>query len=254
MRRAAVVIGALLLVTVPAFADAPAPPPAAAVEAVPDALMAGLANHATRFEDMKRRGAFTFSGKMEQLDEDGSISETKEITLRSTPTPTPMDRITEVIKFLDDGKDKTKEAQEKSDERRAKRLKDPSERKKEEKKDIHLPFLPSEQSRYVFQVAEHDANNPHRLRVAFAPKVPAEDAYKGSAWVDDASGDILSVGFSFSKNPMFVDHIEIKIAFGLPTPLGSAPQHVSFDGRGGLLFIHRHYRGVATLSDPRVAF
>ena len=237
----------------PAQADAPAVE-APAVTPVPDTLMAGLANHCARFEDMKKRGAFTMSGKIEELEKDGTASETKEITLRSTPTTTPMDRITNVMKYTENGKDKTADAQKRSDERRAKRLKDPSERKEAEKKDMHLPFLASEQSRYVFSLAERDANNPHRVRVAFTPKVPAEDAFKGSAWADESTGDLLSLGFSLSKNPTFVDHVEITILFGLPTPLGSAPARISFDGRGGFLFIHKHFRGVATLSDPGVAF
>lgn len=236
-----------------AHADAPAQE-APTNSPVPDTLLAGLANHSARFEEMKKRGAFTMSGKVEEVETDGTTSGTKEITLRSTPTPTPMDRITNVMKYTENGEDKTADAQKRATERRAKRLKDPSERKEAEKKDMHLPFLASEQSRYVFSLAERDASDPHRVRIAFTPKVPAEDAFKGSAWADESTGDLLSVGFSLSKNPTFVDHVEITILFGLTTPLGSAPKRISFDGRGGFLFIHKHFRGVATLADPAVAF
>ena len=77
-------------------------------------------------------------------------------------------------------------------------------------------------------------------------------AIKGSAWVDETAREVLSMGFSFSKNPMFVDHVEVSVVFGLPTPLGRGPSKVSFDGKGGFLFIHKHMRGSGVLSDPKV--
>lgn len=229
-----------------ATAEAPA--------AVPQALMDGLARHAASFEEMKRRGAFTMTGRMEEVDGDGKASDWKEIQLRSTPTPAPMDRITNVLRYLDNGKDETADAQKRANERRAKRLQDPDKQAEERKKDLKLPFFASEQPRYVFTIAQRDVNRPGRVRVAFAPKTPAENAIKGSAWVDEAEREVLSIGFSLSKNPTFVDHVEITIVFGLPTELGRAPSKVSFDGRGGFLFIRKHYRGTATLSEPRVAF
>ena len=165
-----------------------------------------------------------------------------------------MDRITNVIRYLENGKDETADAQKRANERRVKRLKDPDKQAEERKKDLKLPFLASEQARYVFTIAERDAAQPGRVRVAFMPKTPAENAIKGSAWVDETEREVLSIGFSLSKNPTFVDHVEITIVFGLPTELGRAPSKLSFDGRGGFLFIRKHYRGTATLSDPRVAF
>lgn len=245
---------ALFVVGAPTETHADPVIPTAAPAAVADALLLGLAQQAARFEDMKRRGVFTLSGKMEEVDGDGHASDTKEILLRSTPTPVPMDRITSVIRYLDNGKDKTADAQKRATERRAKRLKDPGEQAEARKKDLKLPFLASEQSRYVFTVAEHDAAQPRRVRIAFVPKIPAEDALKGSAWVDEVDREVLSVGFSLSKNPTFVDHIVITIVFDLPTALGRAPSKLSFDARGGFLFLRKHYRGVATLSDPNVAF
>jgi hypothetical protein len=227
---------------------------AEAPTAVTPALMDGLARHAAGFEEMKKRGAFTMAGRIEEVDGDGKASDWKEIQLRSTPTPAPMDRITNVIRYLDNGKDETADAQKRANERRAKRLKDPDKQAEERKKDLKLPFLASEQSRYVFSIAERDVQKPGRVRVAFVPKTPAENAIKGSAWVDEAEREVLSIGFSLSKNPTFVDHVEVTIVFGLPTELGRAPSKLSFDGRGGFLFIRKHYRGTATLSEPRIAF
>lgn len=249
---------AAMLLGVPAESRADdmakAPPAAAPAQTISSELMAGLAQHAARFEEMKRRGAFTMTGRMEEVDGDGLASDTREIQLRSTPTPAPMDRITKVIRYTENGKDKTEDAQRRATERRAKRLGDPDKQAEERKKDLKLPFLASEQARYVFSVAERDAAHPSRVRVAFAPKTPAENAIKGSAWVDEEDREVLSLGFSFSKNPIFVDHVDITIVFGLSTELGRAPSNVSFDGRGGFLFIRKHYRGTATLSQPAVAF
>ena len=247
LRLVALGFALALVPTSVAVADQPAPAPAV----VSGELMSGLAQHAQKIEDMKLRGAFTFSGRMEQLDDDGKSTQVKDITMRSTPTGAPRDRIVKVMKYIEDGKDKTSEAQAKADERRAKHKEG---RNEKISKDLKLPFLASEQPRYIFSIAERDKNAPTHIRVNFNPKEAAEDAIKGSAWVDEASKEVLSMGFSLTKNPTFIDHVDITITFGLPSPLGRAPSAVTFDGRGGFLFIHKHYRGTGTFSDPAAAF
>ncbi len=218
--------------------------------AITEPLMSGLAAHAQKVEDMKSRGAFTFSGRMEMLDDDGHPTDVKEMTMRSTPTGAPRDRIVKVMKYTDNGTDKTTEAQAKADARRAKHKETKNEKLS---KDLKLPFLATEQARYVFSVAERDPKDPSHVRINFNPRTPAEDAIKGSAWVDETSKEVLSIGFSLSKNPTFIDHVDVTMVFGLSTPLGRAPSAVTFDGRGGFLFIHKHYRGQATITDPSVA-
>ena len=54
--------------------------------------MSGLAQHAARVEEMKKRGAFTLAGMLEALNGDGRPTERKELVVRSTPTRVPMDR------------------------------------------------------------------------------------------------------------------------------------------------------------------
>lgn len=227
-------------------ADAPvalAAPAPVAVE-VPAQVLAGLANHAASFEQMKLRGAYTFDGKIEELDGSGNPSDTKEIQMKVVPrreSPVPL---VDVIRYLENGTDKTSEAREKAAKRKPKK----------DKKEMHLPFLASEQPRYVFSLAERDPQHPSRIRVSFVPKEPAEDAFKGSAWVDTTTNNVLSVGFSLSKNPTFVDHVDVQITFGLSTAMGRAPSEISFDGRGGFLFVHKHYRGKATITNARLAY
>ena len=211
-------------------------------------LLAGLARHAEQFEQMKKRGSYTLSGRLEQLDRSGNVDGTKEMVLRVTATPAK--RLTEVIKYIEDGTDKTSEARLKEEKRKAE---PPKPADKRPMSDIHLPFLASEQPRYVFSIVGRDLQRS-QTRVAFQAKVPAEDAYHGSAWVDDSTGDILTLGISPTKNPTFIDHIGVTIRFDLQTPLGRAPSSFTVDAQGGFLVVHKHYRGTATLSDPKIAF
>lgn len=247
-------LGALALAPLGAAPAHAALPPAegapqvaagASVGPVPAALMAGLAAHAEAFEQMKRRGAFTLDGKLEQLDGDGKVSETKELRVRVTARPAPATPRSEIMRYLENGADKTAEARERAASASPKRGK---------RRDLKLPFLASEQPRYTFAITERHPTFPSRVRVAFTPLLPAEDALKGSAWIETTTGALLSLGFSLSRNPTFIDHVEVQIAFGLDTPLGRAPSEVSFEARGRFLFFHKHLRGHATVSSPRVAF
>ena len=205
-------------------------------------LLAKLGQHAERFEQMKRRGSFTLNGKMEELDKGGHVDGTKEMILRVVATPA--ERKTEILKYLEDGADKTSEARQKAEKSRA-------EKKKKKPRELHLPFLPTEQAKYVFAVAEREAS---RTRVTFHPVTPAETSFKGSAWVDEATGEVLTLGFSPSKNPTFVDHVDITMRFDHLTALGRAPSSVTFDARGGFLVIRKHYRGTVTITDPKLGF
>ncbi len=252
MRTRGIVVGLVVVAVActafsgarPAHADAPRTETAAPSGDLP-AILARAAQYAARFEDMKKRGTFTLSGRMEELDGGGKVDGTKELVVRSIATPAR--RKTEIVRYLEDGTDKTAEARQKAEKRRA-------ESKNEKKRDLHLPFLASEQGRYVFTLLERDAAVPSRVRVGFAPHVAAEDAFKGSAWLDDATGEVLTMGFSPTKTAMFVDHVDVTMRFDLATPLGRAPSNVSFEARGGLLFFRKRVRGSGTLSDPSVGF
>lgn len=243
MRRAAVVILALVLssAAVPtAFADAP--PPAADPALAP--LLGKLATYAQSFEEMKKRGSFTASGKVEELDGKGHIDATREMVMKVTATPA--ERLTEIVRYLEDGEDKTAMAREKM--RKQKAEKDDAKKKR---RDIHLPFLASEAGHYVFALAERAGT---RARVTFTPKETGEDVYKGSAWVEEATGEVLTLGFAPSKMPFYVDHVDITMRFDHVTSLGRAPSSLSFDAKGGFLVIHKHYRGNVAILDPRIAF
>jgi hypothetical protein len=184
---------------------------------------------------------------MDSLDVDGHVDGSKEIVVRISPSPGD-EPMTDIVRYTEDGEDKTDEAREKARERREKRKAEGKPRK-----DFHLPFLASEQSRYVFTQIERDRMYPTRVRIGFQPKVPAEDAYKGSAWVDEHDGEVLTIGFSLSKNPTFIDHIDVTVSFDLATKLGRAPSRLTFEAKGGLLFIRKRYRGSATISNAAIS-
>lgn len=240
---ALVVCGALAVV--PALAEADEPPapasPASSAELAP--LLERLQRHATAIEQLKARASYTIHGRMEELDGDGKATHARAMVTKVTATGGVPEW--EIVRYVDDGVDKTGEARKKAEERRREK---PA---KGKRRDFKLPFLASEQPRYVFAVAERDLA-ANRIRITFVPRAPAEDAYKGSAWVDAAAGEVLTMGFSLSKNPSFIDHVDVTVRFDTITALGRAPSNIAFDARGGFLFIKKRYRGTASFEDAKI--
>ena len=227
------------------FAAALAAPPARA-EVDPLALslvLHRLEGHAARFEQMKARASYTLDGKVERIDGSGRVTETKEMTVKVTANGG--DRpAAELVRYVEDGRDRTAEA-------RAKRGKGRMSTGRTGR--LRLPFLASDQPRYVFTVAERDARDPSRMRIVFVPKVPADDTFRGSAWVDGRAGEVLTMRVTPSKKPKLVDRLDIDVYFDTQTALGRAPSRITFDASGGFLFIRKHYRGAATLSNATFA-
>lgn len=203
-------------------------------------LLAKLGHHGERIEQMKKRGSYTLSGRIEQLDGAGVVDNWKDLILRviATGESTPK---SEVVKYVEDGEDKTAEAKERASKRAKKKV--------DKKREFKVPFLPSEQPKYDFRVLGRDARFPGRVKVGFSAKTPGEDVWNGSAWVNEKEGEIESMGFTFSQNPTFVDEATATLVFGNHTELGRAPSELKFDAKGGFLFVRRHYRGHATLTN-----
>lgn len=229
----------------PGRADEVAPPASSAPrDEELRVLLTRLLDYGQRFEQMKKRGSYTFAGKLDQLDRDGNVDGTQELVARITADGVT-DPTVQIVKYVDDGEDKTDEARAKAKARAGK--------PKDKKREFRLPFSPNEQPRYVFTLVERSHDDPRKVRIAFVPKVPAEDAYHGSAWVDTQDAEVDSIGFSPSKNPTFVEHIDVTMRFALRTPLGRAPSTMTVDARGGFLFLRKHFRGTATISDAQLA-
>jgi hypothetical protein len=204
-----------------------------------DATLDKLEQHAAQFEKMKRRASYTLTGKMERVDGSGHVAETREMTVKVNGMAA------EVVRYVEDGLDKT------ADER-AKRGGN-GRMSTGRISRMRLPFLASERPRYTFRIKEVDAKYPYRLLLEFTPKTPTDDTALGTAWVDARAGEVLTIRFSPTKKPRFVDDIDIAIHFDSQTAMGRAPSKVTFDASGGFLFIRKRYRGTATISNPVIA-
>ena len=98
---------------------------------------------------------------------------------------------------------------------------------------------------------EIDRTDPSRVRISFVPKEPAKDTIEGSAWVDTKSARLLTAGFKLSKPGMFVEHVHVTAEFAEGTPVGSVLSRITFDGKGGVLFFRKHFRGETRFYDYR---
>ena len=244
-RHVLLLVSALLVAGGSAPARAEEPGSAAAGAPALGPLLVKLGEHGARIEEMKKRGSYTLSGHVERLDGDGEIDSWKDLVLRVTATGDPTPK-SEIVKYVEDGEDKTAEAKEKALGRSAKK-------KVDKKREFKVPFLPSEQPKYDFRVLGRDTRYPGRVKLGFQAKKPDEDTWNGTAWVNEADGEVESLGLSFSKLPAFVDQADATLVFGNRTPLGRAPSEMQFEAKGGFLFVHRHYRGHARLTDATLA-
>jgi hypothetical protein len=231
---AVVAVIALALAASSAHADAPSPE-----------LMTKLAAYAAQFEAQGNRASYTVEGRMDLLDSDGKVDSYKEA--KAHVDANGGDPRVTVIRFVEDGKDKTADAAAKARESDLKRKK-----KREQGHRLRMPVRADQQARYVFDQVETDASSS-RARVTFVPKTPAEDTFEGSAWVDTTAGTIISAGFKLSRTPMFVDFVHFSVEFGAQTSLGPAASKLTVEGEGGILFFRKHFVVKATLSDYRIA-
>jgi hypothetical protein len=231
------VIAACVLSSLAAWAQPPSPD-----------LLARLAEHAEKFERMKKRISFDVSGQLQTLDSDGKVDGTKALVghLESDGKEAKFT----IVRYTEDGEDKTDEAKKKQREREVEKRKEEA---KGGRRELRMPFHVYEQPRYTFDQIEIDKADPTRVRISFVPKIREEDTFEGSAWVDTKSGMVLSAGFKLSRTPMFVDYVHFTVVFGAPTALAPAVSRVSVDGKGGILFLRKRFHGEAVLTNHRLA-
>jgi hypothetical protein len=226
-------LGAVILAARTAGAEPPAPE-----------LMAKLASTSAGFDSVRKHATFAIDTRIETLDGDGRVTGVEtmsEHVVREGATTHVV-----VINATKNGKDRTGEARREEAEKQAANAKD------EKKGRLDIPFLASEQTHYAFDVVETDPNNPAHVRIAFTPKDPDSHSVEGSAWVDRNAGQFLSAGVKVSKPGMFVDYIHATLEAGATTELGPALSRITFDGKGGFLFFHKHIRGSVVFSDYKV--
>ncbi len=220
--------------------------PAYATPVSPE-LMQRLAAFAAASEGQETRLGATMDAKLEATDSISKHTAKFEGTVRVEPTPGGEPKIT-VLKYVEDGVDKTVEGQKKARELVLEQKKKPSSKGDE----LQMPVLGEVQDKYVFEEIERSADGT-RVKIQFTPKHPAQNTMEGSAWVDDATGRVLSTTFRMSKTPMFMSWLHFEVEFYAQTPLGPAPSKITIDGEGGILFLRFRMHGEAMMSDYRVA-
>jgi outer membrane lipoprotein-sorting protein len=210
----------------------------------PDAaLLAKLAQDEQAIEATAKRASYRGEQVIEQLDGDGKVASTKTERYRVESDGTTRHRIVESA--VEDGKDVTAKEQEEARSKEA-------ERASSKKPPPVFPFAPGSAARYEYDQVAVSPTRPELVEIAFKPKSPDSETFEGKVWVDAASGKILSASVRLSKPPMLVDWVHLTAEFSA-TAAGPALSHLTFEGSGGLLFIHKHFRGHVSTSDWRAA-
>ncbi len=230
--------------TVLAFAAVSAAPRAAAAATPAPELMGRLAAYASHYEAMRYRASYVLEGRLERVDGDGNADNVKEMNARIVADG--KDAHLSVLRYVEDGEDKTDEARTKAQKRES----EPKEERA--KNEIKMPFEASQQSRYTFDQVKVDAKDSSRVLVSFVPKQREENMIEGTAWVDTREGTLISAGFKVTKTSFFVDYVNITVEFGATTTLGPAISKVTMEGKGGLFFLKKRFRANATMSSYSV--
>jgi hypothetical protein len=205
-------------------------------------LLARLAQNEQAIEATARRASYHAEEVVEQVDGDGKVSSTKTTRYRVESDGTTPHRI--IDSAVEDGKDVTAAEQEKVRGKEAERA--------QKHEEPVWPFAPGSQARYTYDQLAADPARPGYVQIAFVPKNPDSHSFEGKVWVDAASARILTASVRLSKPPMLVDWVHFTAEFGA-TPAGPALSHLTFEGAGGLLFVHKHFRGHVSMSDWRGA-
>jgi hypothetical protein len=219
-------------------------PRAAHAQPPPPELMARLATYGEALEKMRTHASYLLDGHLDGLDGDGKVDSMK--TLKGRVEADGHHTHFVVIKYVEDGEDKTDEARQKAHKNDAR-----SQKEKDDDK-LEFPFQASAQAHYVFDQVGVDTVDPSRVRISFVPKAPDEHQTEGSAWVDTKSGTVLSAGFKLAKPGFFVDYVKLTLEFAAMTELGPLISKVTIDGKGGILFFRKRFHGEATLTDYRI--
>jgi hypothetical protein len=215
-------------------------------EPSPD-LLKKLADNDARLLRLYKEGAVTMTSRVEELDKEGKVQHTQNVTLRLS-VQEGAQRM-EVLSASRDGQDVTAEERKEQAARQAKAEQDPK-GKMNQRQQITLPFAAGAQAGYAFQLLGPDANNPALQRIGFGPRgKKSKDLWVGEAVVDPEAGQVKWLKQRPSELPAFVDRIDMVLEFGAATSMGPAVSTMHMDGEGGLPFFKKKFRSVVTFKD-----
>jgi hypothetical protein len=238
--------GAILAFTATAL------PRVAAAQPPDPALIQRISHQIDTLGDLEKRASFREEQLTEEVDGDGKVASAETRVSRVEADGKTSHKILE--QCTKDGKDVTAEERAKAEKGAKSNEKNvKKEKKDEESLSIDPPFSSSSND-YVYDQIATDLTYPTRVEIAFTPKKPNSRTVEGTAWVDTASGTLLTAGAKLSKPPAFVDWIHFTVEFGANTPLGPAMSRIGFEVKGGFLFfIRKHVRGEVKMTDYRIA-
>jgi hypothetical protein len=193
-------------------------------------LMARLAAHNDGMEKLLESYTMVIDSSSSEDDSDGKPLHKSRSLSRAVSVNGK--RHTKVVSATKDEKDDVERAQKEATEADAKDDRHPS------------PFISKMQPKYRF--TELGATPEGYLRIGFAPKSgPSSDYLQGDAVVDPQAGELVKMRCGLSKNPAFVDKLDMGMEFGATVDGRRALSVMTFDGAGGFLFYKR--RGSAVL-------
>lgn len=181
--------------------------------------------------------ATTFSTKMtvEELDKHGAATSTTEIETKAD----------ELVRYVEDGVDKTAEQKAKRAEYKKKQ--------KEDGKDQSFslgfgdPFSRESRDRYAYTLVKEENG---LATIAFKPKgKKAPELGVGEATVEIETGAVRKLRFKPSSMPRFVSKLSIEVDCDEPTTLGYAMTRLKAEGEGGILFVKKRFRMTSTFFD-----
>jgi hypothetical protein len=208
------------------------------------ALLEKLAHNEQEIEATAKRAVYRAEEVVEQLDGDGKVASTKTSKYHVELDGTPPARHHVIDSAVEDGKDVTAKEQEDARSQEAERA------SKQKKHPQVFPFAPGADAKYEYDQVRVNPDHPDQVEIAFKPKSPDSETFEGKVWVDAVNGKILSASVRLSKPPMLVDWVHLTAEFS-STAAGPALSRITFEGSGGLLFIHKHFRGHVSMSDWR---
>ena len=87
------------------------------------------------------------------------------------------------------------------------------------------------------------------LRIHFEPNTPVERSFKGSAWVDPATRELVRVVSAPVKPRLRVDRFDMMLDYGPSENGHNQVRRLTIESAGGFALFSWHFRTESELSD-----
>jgi len=207
---------------------------ALAANAPSDELLKALTAHDARMEQYLDGHTVVMHVTGHELDSDGKVAHTTVTVLEQTRKDGQLH--TKVVEAKRDGADDSEGEKERAHKR------------DKENRRTESPFAARNAGKYSFVVLGTEGTTMH---LGFGPKNgPEKEVLVGEAWVDTEAGEVLKMKLKPSKNPPFVDRLDMELEYDAHTDAGRMLSRFRFAGAGGLLMFKRAGDADMTFSYP----